>query len=451
MSIAIFKIQTHGTGMNILFLIIGLAVGFALAFLFLKGKSESSLSTANEKARLLEANTFELKNEMRLLTENSESKLHEERRKAEWLHSTVASSKTENENLKQKLTEQKSELEQLNQKFTKEFENLANRILDEKSQKFTEQNKTNLDIILNPLKDRIKEFEAKVDKTYKDESAERITLKTEIKNLIDLNKQISEEANNLATALKGDNKQQGNWGEMVLEKVLERSGLKLGDEYRMEYATTNAENERIRPDAVIFLPDNKHVIVDSKVSLVAYSACVNAANEDDRMRFLKAHIESLRNHVRLLSDKNYQSAVGLESPDFVLLFVPIESSFSLAVQGDAELFNYAWDRKIVIVSPSTLLATLRTIASIWKQERQTRNAIEIAEEGGKLYDKFVGFYEDLVKVGKKMDDAKGDYSEAMKKLYDGSGNLVRRAEKMKELGAKTAKQLPQTIIDRAKE
>lgn len=437
--------------MDILFLIIGLAVGFALAFLFLKSKSESSLSTANEKARLLEANSVELKNEMRLLVENSESKLHEERRRAESLQSAFASSKTENENLKQKLTEQKSELEQLNQKFTKEFENLANRILDEKSQKFTEQNKTNLDIILNPLKDRIKEFEAKVDKTYKDESAERITLKTEIKNLIDLNKQISEEANNLATALKGDNKQQGNWGEMVLEKVLERSGLKAGDEYRMEYATTNAENERIRPDAVIFLPDNKHVIVDSKVSLVAYSACVNAANEDDRMRFLKAHIESLRNHVKLLSDKNYQTAVGLESPDFVLLFVPIESSFSLAVQGDAELFNFAWDRKIVIVSPSTLLATLRTIASIWKQERQTRNAIEIAEEGGKLYDKFVGFYEDLVKVRKKLDEARGDYGEAMKKLFEGSGNLVRRAEKMKELGAKATKQLPPSITDLAKE
>jgi DNA recombination protein RmuC len=451
MSIAIFKIQTYATRMDIVFLIIGLAVGFAFAFFFLKSKSEGILSTANEKARLLEQSVSDLKNDLRNAITDADRKLTEERRKAEELRSSFASSKTENENLRQKLNEQKGELEQLNQKFTKEFENLANRILDEKSQKFTEQNRTNLDIILNPLKDRIKDFEAKVDKTYKDESAERITLKTEIKNLIDLNKQISEEANNLATALKGDNKQQGNWGEMVLEKVLERSGLKLGDEYRMEYATTNSDNERIRPDAVIFLPDNKHVIVDSKVSLVAYTACVNAANEDDRMKFLKLHIESLRNHVKVLSDKNYQTAVGLESPDFVLLFVPIESSFSLAVQGDAELFNFAWDRKIVIVSPSTLLATLRTIASIWKQERQTRNAIEIAEEGGKLYDKFVGFYEDLVKVGKKMDDAKGDYSEAMKKLYDGSGNLVRRAEKMKELGAKTAKQLPQTIIDRAKE
>ncbi len=437
--------------MNIVFLLTGLVVGFALAYLFLKGKSESALSTINEKSRMLELSVNDLKNELKTFATEAERKLSEERKKAEELNSSFSSSKTENENLKQKLAEQKGELEQLNQKFTKEFENLANRILDEKSQKFTEQNKTNLDVILNPLKDRIKEFEAKVDKTYKDESAERITLKTEIKNLIDLNKQISEEANQLATALKGDNKQQGNWGEMVLEKVLERSGLKEGQEYKMEFAATNSENERIRPDAVIFLPDNKHVIIDSKVSLIAYTACVNAANEDDRMKFLKAHIESLRNHVKLLSDKKYQSAIGLESPDFVLLFVPIESSFSLAVQGDAELFNFAWDKKIVIVSPSTLLATLRTIASIWKQERQTRNAIEIAEEGGKLYDKFVGFYEDLVKVGKKMDDAKGDYSEAMKKLYDGSGNLVRRAEKMRELGAKNTKQLSQTIIDRANE
>jgi DNA recombination protein RmuC len=322
---------------------------------------------------------------------------------------------------------------------------LANKILDEKSQKFTDQNKNNLDIILNPLKERIKEFEKRVEDTYKAENAERITLKTEIKNLIELNKQISEEANNLATALKGDNKQQGNWGELVLEKILERSGLKEGDEYKTQHTDQNASGDRIRPDVVIFLPDGKHVIVDSKVSLVAYNACVNSPTEEERSRFLKLHIESLRNHIKLLGDKNYQSATGLHSPDFVLLFVPIESSFSLALQADVELFNFAWDRKIVIVSPSTLLATLRTIASIWKQERQTRNSLEIAEEGGKLYDKFVAFYEDLVKVGSKMDSAKADYVEAMKKLYEGSGNLVRRAEKMKTLGAKTTKQLPNAL------
>ena len=395
--------------MNIVFLLIGIGVGFALAFFFLKSKGDSVISAASEKNKMLEQSVNDLKNETRTISSDAERRLQDERKKSEDLNASFASAKTENENLKQKLTEQKAELEQLNQKFTKEFENLANRILDEKSQKFTEQNRNNLDIILNPFKEKLKEFELKVDKTYKAESDERITLKTEIKNLIDLNQKISEEANQLAIALKGDNKQQGNWGEMVLEKILERSGLKAGEEYKMEFATTNSDGDRIRPDAVIFLPDNKHVIVDSKVSLLAYNACVNAVSDEERMKFLKAHVESLRNHVKLLSDKKYQSAVGLDSPDFVLLFVPIESSFSLAVQGDAELFNFAWDKKIVIVSPSTLLATLLTIASLWKQERQTRYAIEIAEEGGKLYDKFVGFYEDLVKAHRRHFDG-GDQS-----------------------------------------
>jgi DNA recombination protein RmuC len=431
--------------------LIGLIIGAALAFFYSKSQSESLLSTANEKARMLEASAIELKQELKSIALNAEARLQEERKKAEALSASFSVATTQNENLEKRLAEQKGELEQLNKKFATEFENLANKILDEKSQKFSDQNKTNLDIILNPFKEKLKEFENKVDQTYKAESAERITLKAEIKNLVELNKQISEEANNLATALKGDNKQQGNWGELVLEKILERSGLIEGTEYKTQITSTNVDGDKIRPDVVIFLPDDKHVIVDSKVSLVAYNACVNASTEEDRLKYLKLHIESLRSHIKLLSDKNYQTAAGFESPDFVLLFVPIESSFSLAVQGDAELFNFAWDRKIVIVSPSTLLATLRTIASIWKQERQTRNALQIAEEGGKLYDKFVTFYDDLKNVGKKMEDAKESYVDAMKKLYDGSGNLVKRAEKMKELGAKTTKQLPQNIIDRASE
>ncbi len=437
--------------MTIIALIVGLVIGFALAFVYLKSKSGGELSTVAEKARLLEASVIELKNEMKLVVENAENKLQDERRKSETLNKSLSSTETENSNLKQKLAEQKGELEQLNQKFTKEFENLANRILEEKSNKFTEQNKTNLDIILNPFKDKLKDFEQKVDQAYKSESAERITLKTEIKNLVELNKQISEEANNLATALKGDNKQQGNWGELVLEKILERSGLKEGDEYKREVTTVNTNGEKIRPDVVIFLPDNKHIIVDSKVSLIAYEACVNAVTPEERDRYLKQHIDSLRSHIKLLSEKNYQTSADFETPDFVLLFVPIESSFILAMQTDVELFNFASDKKIFVVSPSTLLVSLRTIAAIWKQERQTRNAIQIAEEGGKLYDKFVAFYDDLKNVGKKMDDAKEGYVDAMKKLYDGSGNLVKRAEKMRELGAKTTKQLPQSIIDRATE
>ncbi|MBL0308961.1 MAG: DNA recombination protein RmuC [Bacteroidetes bacterium] len=426
--------------MDFAFLFIGLLVGGLLAYLFLKSKNDSSLSAVNEKARIFEG-------EKDILKKERDDKQGEITR----LMNELGIQQNEIANLNNKLTDKEKDIRQLNEKLTNDFKVLANQILEEKSARFTEQNKTNLDIILNPFKEKLIEFEKKVDQTYKTESAERITLKIEIKNLIELNKQISEEANNLATALKGDNKQQGNWGELVLEKILERSGLREGVEYKTQVTTTNVVGDKIKPDVVIFLPDEKHVIVDSKVSLVAYDACVNAPTEDERLKYLKLHIESLRSHVKLLSDKNYQTASGFESPDFILLFVPIESSFSLAVQGDGDLFNYAWDKKIVIVSPSTLLATLRTIASIWKQERQTRNAIEIAEEGGKLYDKFVAFYEDLERVGKKMDDAKKDYVEAMKKLYDGTGNLVRRAEKMKELGAKNTKQLPPSLIERASE
>lgn len=437
--------------MEIIFMFIGAIIGFAVAYLWLKNKSQIELSATVEKARLFEQNTVELKNEIRLLTENNEIKLNEERKRIESLKEELAGAKTENASLLQKLQEQRGQIEELNQRFIKEFENLANRILDEKSQKFTEQNRNNLDIILTPLKERIKEFEQKVEQTYKHESAERITLKTEIKNLIELNKQLSEEANNLATALKGDNKQQGNWGELVLEKILERSGLKEGEEYKTQQTTANHEGRQIKPDVIVFLPDNKHIIIDSKVSLVAYEACVNAADENDRAKFLKQHVESVRNHIKLLSDKNYQTAAGYHSPDFVLLFIPIESSFSLALQGDNDLFNFAWDRKIVMVSPSTLLATLRTIASIWKQERQTRNALQIAEEGGKLYDKFAAFVDDLIKVGNGLKSTQENYKNAMNKLCEGTGNLVKRAEKMRELGAKTTKQIPQNVIDRASE
>lgn len=457
--------------MDIVFLFVGSLVGFAIAYFFLKSKGDSALAAATEKARLLELNVTELKNEVRQVADSAENRLREERLKAEArladernkaevrfneersktdaLQPQLATALSENENLKQKLAEQKAELEQLNQKFTREFENLANRILDEKSQKFTEQNRNNLDIILNPFKEKLREFEQKVDQAYKAESTERITLKAEIKNLIDLNKQISEEANNLAMALKGDNKQQGNWGEMVLEKILERSGLVEGTNYQTQFTDTNASGDKIKPDVVIFLPDKKHIIVDSKVSLVAYNNCVNATNEEDRSRFLKGHIESIRSHVKLLSDKGYQTATGLSSPDFVLLFVPIESSFSLAIQGDVELFNFAWDKKIVIVSPSTLLATLRTISSIWKQEMQSRNHLEIAKTGGDLYDKFKSFVDDMIDLGKRLKSSKEAYDGAMNKLVEGRGNVVRQVEKLKELGAKATKDLPQNLLDRS--
>jgi len=348
---------------------------------------------------------------------------------------------------KEKLAEQKVSYEQSQQKLNKDFELIANKILEEKSSRFVEQNKTNLDLILNPLKENIKAFEDKVEKVYKAESDERNILKGVISELQIQSKLIQEDANNLTKALKGDNKKQGNWGEVILEKVLERSGLVRDQEYRIQASHVSAEGGRYQPDVVIDLPDDKHLIIDAKVSLVAYERSVSAETDEAREGYVKAHLASIKNHIQELSSKNYQDLYKINSPDFVLLFVPIESSFSIAVQKDAELFNFAWDRRVVIVSPSTLLATLRTIASIWKQERQNRNVMEIARLSGTMYDKFVGFVNDLENIGKHIKNGQDAYDKAINKLSDGSGNLVNTSEKIKKLGAKTTKQIDIKYLD----
>jgi DNA recombination protein RmuC len=253
---------------------------------------------------------------------------------------------------------------------------------------------------------------------------------------------ISDEANNLTKALKGDVKKQGNWGEVILERILERSGLTEGREYEKQVSVISENGLRFQPDVVIHLPDQKHIVVDSKVSLVAYERLVNIEPDKDRSAFVKEHLLSIRTHIKILSEKHYQNAQGFNSPDFVLLFVPIESSFSIAVQEDHDLFSYAWDNKVVIVSPSTLLATLRTIASIWQQENQTRNALEIARQSGALYDKFVSFIADIESIGRSIESTRKTYDQATNKLYIGAGNLVKRAENIKKLGAKTTKEMP---------
>ncbi|MDB5124480.1 MAG: rmuC [Mucilaginibacter sp.] len=345
-----------------------------------------------------------------------------------------------------RLTDQEKSIHEIQQKFQLEFQNVANKLLDEKSQKFVETNRANLDILLNPLKENIKAFEEKVDKVYNMEAAERNTLKGVITQLMDLNKLISNEAQNLTKALKGDNKKQGNWGEVILEKVLERSGLVKDREYRLQASLNGHDGSRLQPDAIIDLPDEKHLIIDSKVSLVAYERLVNCETEDERKLYSKAHVESIRGHVLNLSSKNYHDLYQINSPDFVLLFVPIESSFSFAVQIDSELFSDAWDKRVVIVSPSTLLATLRTIASIWKQERQNRNVLEIARLSGAMYDKFVGFVGDMEGLGKNIKLSQTAYDSAFNKLVDGNGNLTKTAEKIKGLGAKANKQLDQKYI-----
>ncbi|HZX58145.1 MAG TPA: DNA recombination protein RmuC [Mucilaginibacter sp.] len=348
---------------------------------------------------------------------------------------------------RERLADQEKSIQEIQQKFQLEFQNIANKLLDEKSQKFVETNRAHLDILLNPLKENIKAFEEKVDKVYNMEAAERNTLKGVISQLMELNKLISNEAQNLTKALKGDSKKQGNWGEVILERVLERSGLVKDREYRMQASFVAADGSRLQPDVIIDLPDEKHLIIDAKVSLVAYERLVNCETEDERKLYSKAHVESIRNHVNGLSSKNYHDLYQINSPDFVLLFVPIESSFSFAVQIDAELFSDAWEKKVVIVSPSTLLATLRTISSIWKQERQNRNVLEIARLSGAMYDKFVGFIGDMEGIGKNIKQSQTAYDSAISKLTEGNGNLTKTAEKIKGLGAKANKQLDQKYLE----
>lgn len=349
-------------------------------------------------------------------------------------------------NQEERLAQQRSEFEELNKRFNTEFENLANRILEEKSKTFTEKNRENIDAILAPLRERIKDFEEKVERSYGEEKKEKAELKGEIKKLMELNQRISEEANNLATALKGDTKKQGNWGELILERIMESSGLQKDVEYRTQFSTRSLDDEVLRPDVVVMLPDDKHLIIDSKVSLVAYDRFVNSEDPEDQTRYLKAHIDSVKLHVKQLSEKAYHSARGVDTPEFVLMFMPIESSFSQAVKADNELFTFAWEKQVVIVSPSTLLATLRTVSAIWKQERQTRNALDIALKSGQLYDKFVGFTEDLLKIGRHLGQTQTAYTEATRKLSEGAGNIVRRTEELRKLGAKASKQIPQELL-----
>ncbi|MGZ3945205.1 MAG: DNA recombination protein RmuC [Mucilaginibacter sp.] len=348
---------------------------------------------------------------------------------------------------RERLADQEKSIQEIQQKFQLEFQNIANKLLDEKSQKFVETNKTNLDILLNPLKENLKAFEEKVDKVYNMEAAERNTLKGVISQLMELNKLISSEAQNLTKALKGDSKKQGNWGEVILEKVLERSGLTRDREYRMQVSLLTDDGGRLQPDVIIDLPVEKHIVIDSKVSLIAYERLVNCETEDERKLYSKAHVESIRGHVLDLSAKNYHDLYQINSPDFVLLFVPIESSFSFAVQLDTDLFSFAWEKRVVIVSPSTLLATLRTISSIWKQERQNRNVLEIARLSGTMYDKFVGFIADMESIGKNIKQSQTAYDGAINKLTEGNGSLTKTADKIKSLGAKANKQIDQKYLE----
>ncbi|MBS9774642.1 MAG: DNA recombination protein RmuC [Tenacibaculum sp.] len=434
----------------LLAVLVGGLIGFLISLIIQKNKitalnsEKMSLAERNsslsEGKELAEKHIIILKDELKSIQNEKENLIKVNTRQDADLH-----------NLQQKLKDNREEINKLQEKFTKEFENLANKILEEKSNKFTEQNKENLKVILNPLQEKIKVFEDKVEKTHKESIDYHSALRQQIIGLKEMNLQMSKETINLTKALKGDNKTQGNWGELVLERVLEKSGLEKNREYFVQQSFTNDEGKRIFPDVVIHLPDGKKMIIDSKVSLTAYEKYVNCEDEKEQEYFIKEHVNSLKRHIKQLSEKKYEDIYKIESPDFVLLFIPIEPAFAVALNEDNTLYNKAFEDNIVIVTPTTLLATLRTIDTMWNNEKQQKNAIEIARQAGALYDKFEGLLKDLIGIGKKIESTKVDYNNAMNKLVDGRGNLISSVEKLKKMGAKAKKALPDKILERSQE
>ena len=447
--------------MEIALLIIGIIVGAAAAFLVAKYKFDGNKGIPQEQVDELGRQIAEL-SKNKEIAEGKIIQLMEQ--VIEWkgrteaaleknltLNKQLATKEEAYKNIEEKLSKQKEEIEHIQTKFSTEFKNLANEILEDKSKKFTEQNKTNIDEILKPLNEKIKDFEKRVVDTYDKESKERFSLQNEIKNLVVLNQTISKEANNLTNALKGQAKTQGNWGEMILENILEKSGLVKGREYFVQQSFTDEEGKRLQPDVVVNYPGNKSIVIDSKVSLNAYE---RYSNEEDKMKQdmeLKLHIDAIKFHITTLSGKNYQDMYQLTSLDFVLMFVPIEPAFLLAVQADPDLWSYAYERRILLISPTNLISTLKIVSSLWRQEYQSRNAIEIAKQSGDLYDKFVLLMESLVDVGNKLKGTQKSYEESMNRLSTGKGNLIKKVEDIKTLGAKASKALPQVLIDRAED
>lgn len=383
----------------------------------------------------------------------SKEELDQLRTEKETLSLSLERANTKVLGLTKDLVENKSEIEKLQERFKEEFENLANKILEEKSRTFSNQNQKNINDILKPLQEKIQSFEKRVEDTNKEGIERNSSLKQQIESLKDLNSKISKDAEHLTKALKGDSKVQGNWGEMILERVLEKSGLEKGREYELEKSfDVNSESKtRLRPDVIINLPENRKMIVDSKVSLTAYEKNVNSNDDIEQKQYVKEHLQSLNRHIDQLSAKKYSELYQIESPDFVLMFIPIEPAFALALEQDTDLYNKAFVKNIIIVTPSTLLATLRTIESMWKNEKQQKNALEIAVQATRLYEQFVNLTNELIKLGKQLKTVEGTYDTTMKKL-SGKGNLITKVENLKKLGIKTnSKEFDKKLLENESE
>ncbi len=378
-----------------------------------------------------------------------EARLQEAEQQLGILNTQIATLTTQLTQERSQNAEKIALLQSARDELTHQFKNLANDILEEKSKRFSEQNQQSLGQLLEPLKTRLQEFQGKVEQVYVQEGKDRSALAEQVRQLMELNKTVSQEANNLTKALKGSNKTQGNWGELILERVLETAGLRKGEEYDVQESHTTGDGKRLQPDVVLHLPEDRHLVIDAKATLVAYEDYANAEDEKHREAALKRHLDAVRTHIKGLSDKNYQDLYGLKSLDFVLMFIPIEPAFMLAVTHDRELFMDAWNKNVLLVSPSTLLFVVRTVASLWRQEAQNRNAQDIAKRGAELYDKLAGFVEDMESLGNRLSQAQKDYDGAINKLSTGKGNVIRQAEMLKKLGVKPNKSLPAGIVDSA--
>lgn len=422
--------------MEFLFLAFGIVLGGLFVWFFVRAKFTGELAKLEERNSLLTQNQA-----------TAESQLNLERERSRSAENKLARLSADYENLQVKMSEYKREVEQLQEKFKTDFKNIANELLEDKSKKFTEQNRQNIDEILTPLKEKLKDFEKKVDDTHKESLEKNAGLIQQIKHLKEMNQQMSDEARNLTRALKGDTKTQGTWGEVILESILDKSGLTKGREYTVQASFLTEDGRRVQPDIIINLPEGKKIIIDSKVSLVDYEKFTSAENETEKQTHLRNHVQSVRRHIKLLGEKNYQNIYNT-SPDFVLMFIAIEPAFGVALQTDNTLFQEALEKNIVVISPTTLLATLRTIASMWKQEYQNQNVREIARQAGSLYDKFASLLGDLEDIGKRIKSSQDAYADAMTKLT-GKDNLLRKVERLKELGAETSKTIPQKWLDKA--
>ena len=431
--------------MEILNLLIGLAAGISIGVLYSKNKAAPNGSNSD-------LNNYVAKELYTSEKERSEKTEKENREKEELignLKADVSSKNTLIDTLNSKLDEESKRLIEQQKQLQTQFENMANEIFEKKSEKFAEQNQKNIDLILKPLGEKIKSFEQSVEDKYVKDQKNKAGLSEQIKLLQETNQQISQDANNLAKALKGDSKVQGDWGELQLEVLLEKSGLYKGVHFRTQNSLKDEEGNDKRPDCIIDLPDEKNLIIDSKVSLSAYEQYVNSEDELKKQVLLKQHLESIKKHIKDLAGKDYPNLYSINTPDYVLMFVPIEPALTLALQEDGEIFNLALNKNIILVSTSTLMATMRTVSFIWQQENQKKNVLEIARQSGALYEKFIGFTNDLEGVGKAIENAHKKYEAAQSKLISGRGNLVNSVEKIKKLGAKTNKSISQDLIDKS--